>query len=125
MTVLENTKFRYCPRCGENNLHINDDKSLICQSCNFTYYHNPAAVVIAILEHEDKIVLTKRAFEPQQGKLALPGGFVDYEESLEAALAREMREELNLTIRAPNTCAHPGKHTNIGMSSIIHPLSIL
>jgi ADP-ribose pyrophosphatase YjhB (NUDIX family) len=74
---------------------------LICHTCNFTYYHNPAAVVIAILEHKDKIVLTRRAFEPQQGQLALPGGFVDYAETLEEALAREMKEELNLTIQAP------------------------
>jgi len=33
--------------------------------------------------------------------LALPGGFVDYEESLENALIREIQEELNLAIAAP------------------------
>jgi ADP-ribose pyrophosphatase YjhB (NUDIX family) len=76
-------------------------------SCGFVYYHGSAAVAVAIIEYEDKIILTQRANEPQKGLLALPGGFVDYEESLEGALIRELQEELNLTITAPTyLCSH-------------------
>jgi len=64
-------------------------------------------VAVGIIEWDDKIILTKRAREPQKGLLALPGGFVDYEESLESALVRELQEELNLTVTTPiYLCSH-------------------
>ena len=88
-------------------MRSNDAKSFVCLSCGFIYYHSSAAVAVGIIECDDKIVLTKRACEPQKGLLALPGGFVDYEESLESALVRELQEELNLTVTTPTyLCSH-------------------
>ena len=105
--MLDCVGFTYCPRCGEQRLQANDAKSFACLSCGFVYYHSPAAVAVGIIEHDDKIILTKRAREPQKGLLALPGGFVDYEESLENALIRELHEELNLTVRTfAYLCSH-------------------
>ena len=43
-----------------------------------------------------KIILIERKNDPKG--LALPGGFVDYGESAENALKREMKEELNLDV---------------------------
>ncbi|WP_252730594.1 NUDIX domain-containing protein [Colwellia sp. E2M01] len=62
------------------------------------YYHNAAAAVAVIIKYRDEILLTVRAKEPGLGKLDLPGGFVDHNETLEAALIREVQEELSLTI---------------------------
>jgi NAD+ diphosphatase len=100
--ILDTLKFKYCPRCGEPRLKPNDLKSFICRSCGLIYYHGASAAVAGIIECQDQIILTHRAIEPYKGQLALPGGFVDYAESLEAALIRELQEELNLTVTAPS-----------------------
>jgi len=52
--------------------------------------------VDTIIELPTGIVLIKRRFEPFGW--ALPGGFVDYGESLEAAAVREAREETGLQV---------------------------
>jgi len=48
--------------------------------------------------HGDKLLLTMRKNRPAKGKLDLPGGFVDYQETLEQALTREVKEELALDV---------------------------
>lgn len=70
-----------CPRCGES----------------VKAYRNPFPTVDIIIETAGGIVLIERKNEPHGW--ALPGGFVDYGESLEAAAIREAREETSLEIR--------------------------
>jgi len=57
---------------------------------------NPVPTVDIIIECNDGIVLIKRKNPP--AGWALPGGFVDYGESLEAAAIREAKEETGLDI---------------------------
>ena len=60
-------------------------------------YRNPLPTVDIIIELEDKgIILIKRAKEPFGW--AIPGGFVNYGESLEDAARRESREETSLKV---------------------------
>lgn len=60
-------------------------------------YKNPAVAVDIIIELEDRgLVLIERKNAPFGW--ALPGGFVDYGESLEAAAMREAREEISLEV---------------------------
>jgi 8-oxo-dGTP diphosphatase len=60
-------------------------------------YPHPAVtadVVVFTIRHEElKVLLIKRAEDPYAGSWALPGGFVDIDEGLEAAATRELREE--------------------------------
>lgn len=44
------------------------------------------------------VLLIKRGGHPEKGKWALPGGFVNVDESLDEAAARELSEETNITI---------------------------
>jgi NAD+ diphosphatase len=72
---------------------------LRCSGCGFEYYHNAATAVAGIItNNKGEILLVKRAKEPGKGMLDLPGGFVDYGESAEKALRREIKEELCLKI---------------------------
>ncbi|MFY9556241.1 MAG: NUDIX hydrolase [Blastocatellia bacterium] len=66
------------------------------------YEHpRPAVTVDVVLFHRDehgiRVLLIKRANEPFKGWWALPGGFVDKDESLEKAAARELHEETGLS----------------------------
>ena len=94
--------FEYCPRCGSHNFMINSERSRHCFDCGFTYYSNASASTAAIITNsKGEILLTTRAFEPAKGKLDLPGGFVDMNETAEEALIRELKEELNIDVCNP------------------------
>ncbi len=97
--MLRYANFKFCPHCGKAGVAELRKNAMRCESCGFVYFHNCAAAVAAIIETGKGIILTKRADEPKKGYYDLPGGFLDYGESFEGALSREVREELNLEIR--------------------------
>jgi len=75
-------------------------KTIQCPKCKnrIEIYQNPIPTVDIIIEIEPKgIVLIKRKNPPYGW--AIPGGFVDYGESLEKAAIREAKEETNLRVK--------------------------
>jgi 8-oxo-dGTP diphosphatase len=69
----------------------------------YTYeYPRPAVTVDAIIVSERKsemvVLLIMRKFSPFEGKWALPGGFVNIDETLLEACKRELFEETGLEI---------------------------
>lgn len=91
--------FAFCPHCGSPLFKDDGPRSKKCGNCGFNFYLNPAAAVAALItNHKGELLLTRRAFEPQKGTLDLPGGFAELDETLEDALKREIKEELNADI---------------------------
>jgi 8-oxo-dGTP diphosphatase len=70
-----------------------------CASCESRYYAQPAPAVSAIVVDEGgRLLLARRAFEPDAGLWDTPGGFLEEGEDPLAALRRELREETGLEI---------------------------
>jgi len=75
-------------------------KTIQCPKCKneVEVYQNPIPTVDIIIEVKPNgIVLVKRKNPPYGW--AIPGGFVDYGESLEEAAVREAKEETNLRVK--------------------------
>lgn len=68
-------------------------------SYNYAYPH-PAVttdiVVFTVENNKLRVLLIQRKFDPHQGSWALPGGFLDIDESIDACAARELKEETGL-----------------------------
>ena len=62
------------------------------------YPDTPLVGVSALIHRRNEVLLTLRNRAPNRGLWALPGGLVQVGETLRAALAREVKEELGLPI---------------------------
>lgn len=60
---------------------------------------NPYPTIDVIIEKEDSIILIKRGRDPNKGKISIPGGFVEWGETVEQAAVREVEEETGLKVR--------------------------
>lgn len=58
----------------------------------------PAMTVDVVARHAGRLLLIQRGNEPFAGRWALPGGFVDEGETVEAAAVRELEEETGLRV---------------------------
>jgi 8-oxo-dGTP diphosphatase len=62
-------------------------------------YKNPKIAVDVVIFDRNRIVLIRRGKDPFKGRMAVPGGFVEYGETIEEAAMREALEETGLTVR--------------------------
>jgi len=93
----------FCSECGEKvNIAIPEGDNRprhICNSCGVIHYQNPKMVVGCIIEHENKILLCKRAIEPRYGLWTLPAGFMENDETTMQAAQRETQEEAGADVK--------------------------
>ena len=87
----------HCPKCGLQTFEFDGQKVFCCKQCHYEFFFNAATAVGALIIKDDHLLTGIRANAPDKGKLDLPGGFVDPDESLEEALARELEEELSIS----------------------------
>lgn len=96
-------------------------------SKKYTYdYPRPAVTVDLVLlssEGEPRILLIRRRGEPFAGMWALPGGFIDMDESLEAAARRELYEETGVEVKRLeqlHTFGDPGRDPRGRTISVVY-----
>jgi 8-oxo-dGTP diphosphatase len=95
--VARLTGWKHCPRCAA--ALENDGATAHCDVCGFTAYASSEPTVSAlVLDDEGRVLLARRAREPQAGKWDLPGGFLEEGEEPLDALCRELREEAGVDI---------------------------
>ncbi len=88
---------KFCSECGtvvarsipEGDNRLRD----VCPTCQTVFYENPKMVVGCLPEWEDKVLLCRRAIEPQYGKWTLPAGFMENGETTLQGAIRETQEE--------------------------------
>ena len=97
MDILE--AYKFCPICGQPTLQRQKNNSATCQTCGYSLYLNPTIGAAAvILDEKGRLLVVRRSKEPAKGTWHLPGGFTEVGETIEQAIAREVKEELNIDI---------------------------
>jgi NAD+ diphosphatase len=108
--------YKYCPICGTLRVKSTHSRPFKCNSCEHTSFFGPVtAVGVVIANDQGQVLLIERAKDPGRGKLGMPGGFVDPNETAEVATRRETQEEvgieigqLNFLMTAPNSYSYQG-----------------
>ncbi len=90
--------FRYCPCCASPEPSIEGNRQLRCSHCGLRFFFNTATAAGAFVFVNDQLLLCVRADEPGKGLWDVPGGFIEFDESVEDGLRREIAEELSVEV---------------------------
>jgi len=87
----------HCPRCGEPTERIEGEWGKGCPRCKYEHYPHLHPAVITLVRDGDRVLLARKSIWAP-GRYALIAGFVDNGESLEDAVAREVKEEVGVDV---------------------------
>jgi ADP-ribose pyrophosphatase YjhB (NUDIX family) len=88
-------RFAHCTFCGAR-FTPGQAWPRHCGACGETSYLNPKPVAVAVQPVGGGLLVMRRGIPPADGRLALPGGYVDIGETWQAAAVRELFEETGL-----------------------------
>ena len=91
---------RYCGSCGAANRDAdNEELARLCTVCGRLEFPriSPAVITIVINDKEEALLAHNKKFIP--GIYSLIAGFNEAGESLEATVAREIKEEVNIDVK--------------------------
>jgi ADP-ribose pyrophosphatase YjhB (NUDIX family) len=71
---------------------------LVCPDCGYVAYENPKVIVGAVCYEGERVLLCRRAIEPQKGLWTLPAGFLELSETVTEGARREVFEEARAEI---------------------------
>lgn len=95
----------YCLQCGTKayrRIPEGDNRErIVCDACGYIHYQNPNIICGALVIHQNKILLCKRAIEPQYGLWTVPAGFMEIGETVKEGALRETIEEAEAVATQP------------------------
>jgi NAD+ diphosphatase len=101
------TPYKYCPQCATplEMMARQEDGGLVdrwrCGACDFTHWNNPTPVLAAVVQVGEQILLARNA--AWSGRMfALITGFMEAGEKPTEGIAREVKEETNLSCSEVN-----------------------
>ena len=94
---------RFCRDCGAP---IGVRAPVACPACGAEHWRNASPGGAALVAHEGRLLLIRRAHEPWRDLWCSPSGFCDGDEHPAAAAAREAFEEVGLRIRIVGCLGH-------------------
>jgi NAD+ diphosphatase len=90
--------YKHCPCCGKPLKEHDFERCLRCEECNENFYPVISPAIIVSIFKEGKILLAhNKNFPPK--RMSLIAGFVESGENLEAAVHREVMEEVGIRIK--------------------------
>ena len=90
-------RHRHCSVCGQPTEPNRGGWSRKCPACGSEHYPRVDPVVIMLAEHDGRLLLGRQPQYPP-GRYSALAGFVEPGESIEAAVARELKEEAGITV---------------------------
>ena len=88
----------FCPRCGDRTERLAGEWGKRCPRCKYEHYPHLHPAVIVVVRDGDRVLLARKGIWAP-GRYALVAGFVDNGESLEGAVAREVKEEVGVDVK--------------------------
>lgn len=88
---------QYCGRCGSLTESHPQERALWCGNCSIPWYPRLAPCVIVVIRRGDRLLLA-RSSRIKRHFFSLIAGFVEPGENIEAAVAREVKEETGLDV---------------------------
>jgi NAD+ diphosphatase len=89
---------RFCGRCGTSTVAIKEQRGLMCPACGLTQYPRLSPSMIVLVTRGDEILLA-RSSRFASGMYSTLAGFVEPGESIEACVAREVKEEVAVEVK--------------------------
>jgi len=92
-------KHRYCGRCGSPTISINAGHVLKCSNatCNLQHFPRLDPAIIVLVSDGERVLLGRQAHWPA-GRYSTIAGYIEWAESIEEAVAREVREETGVIV---------------------------
>lgn len=91
------SRHRFCANCGSESEIVRGGWSRRCRDCSAEHYPRVDPVVIMLAEHDGRLLLGRQYHYPP-GRYSALAGFVEVGETVEDAVAREIKEEAGIDV---------------------------
>jgi NAD+ diphosphatase len=89
----------FCPSCAGKLDNSKTERAKVCPRCSKNYYPVISPAIIVAVKKGNKLLLAHNKNYPDKKRVSILAGFVEAGESLEQTVAREIKEEVDITVK--------------------------